>query len=163
MSEAPGKAHGTGLKLATLAYVRDGERTLMLRRPGGFEGGGSWNGLGGKFERGESPEECLAREVREESGLKVLDATLKGFITFPEFSGGEDWYVWVYVVTRFGGTLTPSSEGELFWVKTAELTDLPLWEGDKHFLPWLDEPGLFSAVFEYEEGRYKRHRVTFYR
>lgn len=154
------------LKLATLAYVRQGDATLMLRRGGDPAAlhAGRWNGLGGKLEPGESPEACMQREVLEESGLTVLAHTLKGFITFPRFEAGSvDWYVWVYVVTRFSGTPTPSAEGDLFWVPTAELADLPLWEGDRHFLPWLDEPGIFSAVFEYEGGAYQRHRVEFYR
>lgn len=153
-----------GLKLCTLAYVRDAERTLMLRRPDdpSHHQAGKFNGLGGKFEAGESPEECLRREVLEESGLVVEEAVLKGFITFPDFDGLDDWYTFVYLVTRFSGTLTPSTEGELHWVQTNEVPSLPLWEGDKHFLPWLDKPGVFSAVFEYEEGAYRRHEVEFY-
>lgn len=152
------------LKLATLAYVRDGDRTLMLRRPGGRGGhkAGRCNGLGGKFERGESPEQCLAREVLEESGLVVEEARLKGFITFPDFLASEDWYVWVYVVTKYSGDVTPSPEGELFWHPTARLTDLHLWDGDAVFLPWLDLPGTFSARFVYEDGAYKSHEVAFY-
>lgn len=152
------------MKLATLAYVRRGDQTLMLRRGGdpNHLHAGRWNGLGGKFEAGESPEECLKREVLEESGLTVLEHDWKGFITFPRFSGDEDWYVWVYLVTRFSGTPTASSEGDLHWVPTAELDQLPLWEGDKQFLPWLDRPGVFSAVFDYDGGRYQGHQVTFY-
>ncbi len=154
-----------GRKLATLVYVRDGDRTLMLRRGGdpNHLHAGTWNGLGGKLEPGESPEECMRREVLEESGLTVHDAVLKGFITFPAFDGDDDWYVWVFVVTAFAGTPTPSREGDLFWIPTAELADLPLWEGDRHFLPWLDEPGFFSATFRYESGAYRRHEVHFYR
>lgn len=153
-----------GLKLCTLAYVRDGEHTLMLRRPDdpGHHQAGKYNGLGGKFEPGESPEECLAREVLEESGLVVEAAELKGFITFPDFDGADDWYVFVYLVTRFSGTLTPSDEGTLHWVPTASVAGLPLWEGDTHFLPWLDRPGTFSAVFRYQGGRYREHQVVFY-
>lgn len=152
------------MKLATLAYVRRGDQTLMLRRGGDPHHlhAGRWNGLGGKFEPGESPEECLKREVLEESGLTVLEQEWKGFITFPRFSGEEDWYVWVYLVTRFSGTPVASSEGDLHWVPTADLAQLPLWEGDRHFLPWLDRPGLFSAVFRYDGGRYRSHDVTFY-
>src|SRR5680860_1057159 len=78
-------ARPMGLKLCTLAYVRDGDKTLMLRRPadGAHPQAGKYNGLGGTFEAGESPETCLAREVLEESGLTVEEARLKGFITFP--------------------------------------------------------------------------------
>lgn len=153
-----------GVKLATLAYVRDGDKTLMLRRGGDPDHlhAGRWNGLGGKFEAGESPEACLAREVLEESGLTVEEARLRGFITFPDFDGEDDWYVFVYLVTRYSGTPRASREGDLFWIPTAELADLPLWEGDRHFLPWLDLPGIFSATFEYVGGEYRRHLVAFY-
>lgn len=152
-----------GLKLCTLAYVREGDRTLMLRRPPDHrDQAGKYNGLGGKFEPGESPEQCLRREVLEESGLVVLAAELKGLITFPAFDGADDWYVFVYLVTSFGGTPTAGAEGELHWVPTAELGALPLWEGDKHFLPWLDRQGLFSAVFRYVGGHYVGHDVDFY-
>ncbi|HZJ10757.1 MAG TPA: 8-oxo-dGTP diphosphatase [Trueperaceae bacterium] len=153
-----------GLKLCTLAYVRDGDKTLMLRRPadGAHPQAGKYNGLGGKFEAGESPETCLAREVLEESGLTVEEARLKGFITFPDFDGDDDWYVFVYLVTAFSGTLAPSDEGELHWIETAAVPALPLWEGDRYFLPWLDRPGLFSAVFRYLGGRYAGHEVVFY-
>jgi 8-oxo-dGTP diphosphatase len=152
-----------GLKLCTLAYVRDGDKTLMLRRPDDHrEQSGKYNGLGGKFEPGESPEQCLAREVLEESGLVVLASELKGFITFPAFDGADDWYVFVYLVTGFTGDLVPSSEGELHWVRTADVPALPLWEGDRQFLPWLDQHGLFSAVFRYAGGRYQGHDVVFY-
>ncbi len=152
-----------GLKLCTLAYVRDGDRTLMLRRgPDHREQAGKYNGLGGKFEPGETPEQCLAREVEEESGLLVEEAKLKGFITFPAFDGTDDWYVFVFLVTRFSGALTESAEGSLHWVPTAEVSALPLWEGDRHFLPWLDQPGVFSAEFRYQDGSYVGHDVRFY-
>lgn len=152
-----------GIKLCTLAYVRDGEHTLMLKRGAGHrEQAGKYNGLGGKFEPGESPEMCLAREVLEESGLVVEEAVLKGFITFPAFDGTDDWYVFVYLVTKFSGTLTSGPEGELHWVPTAEVADLPLWDGDKHFLSWLDSPRVFSAAFRYRAGRYLGHDVVFY-
>lgn len=153
-----------GLKLCTLAYVRDGEKTLMLRRPDdpAHHQAGKYNGLGGKFEAGESPEECLAREVFEESGLVVERAELKGFITFPDFDGQDDWYVFVYLVTQFSGNLAASAEGELHWIPTVDIPKLPLWEGDRHFLPWLEGERLFSAVFRYRNGRYSDHDVAFY-
>lgn len=163
-----------GVKLSTLAYVRRGRETLMLRRRERGETAqpvrsvpaqgqtGRWNGLGGKFEAGESPEDCLRREVLEESGLTVQAAVLKGFITFPDFDGEDDWYVFVYVVTRFSGTPMACDEGDLYWVPSADLAQLPLWDGDHHFLPWLDQPGLFTATFWYSERRYQRHEVTFH-
>lgn len=152
-----------GIKLCTLAYVRSEGRTLMLKRPiTGHHQAGKYNGLGGKLEPGESPEECLRREVLEESGLVVESADLKGFITFPDFDGADDWYVFVYVVTRFSGEVASGPEGELEWVDDDVLADLPLWEGDRHFLPWLSQAGIFSATFRYEGGRFVSYEVVRY-
>jgi len=151
--------------LATLVYVRDGDRTLMLHRNARPDDVhiGKWNGLGGKLEPGESPDACMRREVREESGLTVEQAELKGFLTFPDFDGRHDWYAFVYVVTRTSGVVAADPpEGSLHWVPTAEVADLPLWEGDRVFLPWLDRPGVFSALFRYTAGRLVDHEVSFY-
>ena len=149
------------MKLATLAYVKRDGHTLMLHKARGYQTG-KWNGLGGKFDPGESPEECLKREVLEESGLTVTAAQLKGFITFPDFDGNDDWYAFVYVVTRFTGGLKASDEGELRWVPDADVPSLDIWTGDRVFLPWLERPGTFSAKFVYEQGVFKSHTVTFY-
>jgi len=123
---------------------------------------GKWNGLGGKFEPGETPEGCAIREIYEESGLTVRNPLLKGFITFPGFANDEDWYAFVYVVTDFEGHVIDSPEGELAWVEDAALLDLNLWEGDRIFIPWLDRPGFFSAQFVYKHNCLQRHEVVFY-
>jgi 8-oxo-dGTP diphosphatase len=123
---------------------------------------GKWNGLGGKLNPGESPEECAVREIFEESGLRVHNPQLKGFLTFPAFSLDEDWYVFVYVVEDFDGELIDSAEGILRWVDNPDLPALNLWEGDPIFLPWLDRPGIFSGKFIYKDGRLVSHEVLFY-
>lgn len=153
-----------GLKLATLAYVRRDGRTLMLYRDrAGDLHRGRYNGLGGKFEPGESPEACLAREVHEESGLAVEEAVLKGLLTFPLFDGTDDWYAFVYLVTRFSGEpVAASPEGTLRWVADEQLLELPLWPGDRVFLPWLERPTLFSATFRYRRGRFQGYDAVFY-
>lgn len=150
--------------LTTLAYLRDGERTLMLQRPDEpARPGGRWNGLGGKFEPGESPERCLRREVREESGLEVEHAELKGIITFPAFTRGVDVMTFVYVVRSWRGQLVPDGpEGTLHWIPTREVASLDLWSGDVVFLPWLELSGYFSARLRYDEGVYLDHEVVFY-
>lgn len=150
------------MKLTTLAYLRQDGKTLMLQKAKGYQKG-KWNGLGGKFEPGESPEDCLKREVYEESGLTVTAATLKGFISFPDFDGQDDWYTFVYVVTGFTGELQDSAEGRLAWIADDDLLTLNIWEGDRIFLPWLAKPGLFSAKFVYKNGQFQRHEVVFYR
>jgi len=154
------------LKLTTLAYVRRGAHTLMLERASrhGDVHNGRWNGLGGKFLPGESPEACLRREVLEEAGIEVRSARLKGCLTFPDFDGTHDIYCFVYVVDAFTGEpFDDGPEGRLHWIETERLVELPLWEGDRVFLPWLDEPGFFSAVLRYERGRFAGHEVVHYR
>ncbi len=124
---------------------------------------GKWNGLGGKFEAGESPEMCLEREIYEESGLTVEKATLRGFITFPLFDAKDDWYVFVYTVEAFSGTLRSSSEGEPYWISDDVLLNLDLWEGDRIFIPWLEQDKFFSAVFYYDDGgNFNDYEVVFY-
>lgn len=123
---------------------------------------GKWNGLGGKFEPGETPEECAIREIREESGLAARRPALKGVLTFPGFSHDEDWYVFVFVVTRFKGRLIDSAEGHLKWIADRDLMKLNLWEGDRIFLPWLLQEKFFSGKFVYKKGILKSHSMTFY-
>lgn len=151
-------------KLATLCYIRDGEKTLMLHRNKKNDDmhEGKWNGLGGKVEGGETPEACAMREVFEESGLEVENPQLKGFITFPNFDGVNDWYVFVYRFDEFTGTLIDSPEGYLEWKTASEIKDIPLWEGDRIFMDWLDRDGMFSAVFKYESGKLLNWNVTWY-
>ena len=121
---------------------------------------GKWNGLGGKVEGGETPESCAIREVYEESGLKVENPQLKGFITFPNFDGQHDWYVFVYRFDQFTGTMIDSPEGHLEWKTPSEIQEIPLWEGDRIFMDWLDRDGIFSAIFKYESGKLLNWNVT---
>ncbi len=150
------------MKLATLCYVRRNGRTLMLHRlkKAGDIHAGRWNGLGGKFEPGESPEHCAVREVREESGLVVRRPELKGVLTFPRFARDEDWYVFVFVCRDFTGELIDSPEGVLRWVDDRDLLGLNLWPGDRLFLPLLDQPGIFSGRFVYEDGDLVSHELA---
>lgn len=152
------------MKLATLCYLKRRGKTLMMHRVKKKRDihAGKWNGLGGKFLPGESPEECVAREVREESGFRVVQPALKGFLSFPGFDGEEDWYVWVYEARRFTGRGRASDEGDLAWIPDARLLSLPLWEGDRLFLRWMKRPGIFSGKLVYKKGRLKSHRVSFY-
>ena len=152
------------MKLFTMCYVEQDGKYLMLhrnKRPGDIHEG-KWVGLGGKFEAGESPEECVVREVFEESGLRITNPRLRGILTFPDFAQ-SDWYVFLFTATEFTGELTAGPEGELAWVDKNALDDLPMYEGDYHFLRWLDEyRGVFSAKFIYENGKYVGHELTVY-
>jgi 8-oxo-dGTP diphosphatase len=152
------------MKLATLCYLRKEGHTLMVHRVKKENDmhAGKWNGLGGKFEPGESPEDCTRREIFEESGLMARELILKGVLTFPQFSNAEDWYVFVFVVSDFEGQLIDSPEGDLKWVPDDQLLDLNLWPGDRIFLPWLEQPKFFSGKFMYEMGKLVQHEVAFY-
>ncbi len=156
-------------RLATLCYVRQGGKTLMVHvsKAGGIHEG-KWNAPGGKLDAGESPEECVVREIREETGLVISDPELKGVLTFPAFQGasakpGKDWYVFVFVARDFSGELiSDSPEGKLEWVPDADLAKLNLNDGDKLFLPSLDKPGVFSGKLTYADGKVASHVIRTY-
>jgi 8-oxo-dGTP diphosphatase len=149
--------------LATLCYVKQNGHTLMVHRnkkPNDIHAG-KWNGLGGKFEPGETPEECVIREVQEESGLEIVRPRLHGLVMFPGFKS-NDWYVFVFTATEFTGELIPSPEGDLKWIPDSELEFLSLWPSDKYFFGWMRDGKFFSAKFRYEGDEFLSHEVAFY-
>ena len=156
------------MKLATLCYVKHGGKTLMVHRikKENDMHAGKWNGLGGKFEPGETPEACAIREIEEESGLRVQALRLHGVLTFPAFSDDEDWYAFLFTASisapQFAQELIDSPEGELRWIDDADLLGLNLWPGDRIFLPWLDRDAFFSGCFDYIDGQLIDHDVVFY-
>jgi 8-oxo-dGTP diphosphatase len=152
------------MKLATLCYLKADDRTLMLHRikKQGDMHAGKWNGLGGKLAPGETPEQCVIREVAEESGFNIKNPLLRGVLTFPAFSKNEDWYVFVFVAREFSGEMIDSDEGVLRWIDDADLLTLNLWEGDKIFLHWLDREAFFSGQFSYTDGNLREYSAVFY-
>jgi 8-oxo-dGTP diphosphatase len=152
------------MKLATLCYLKADGKTLMIHRikKENDMHQGKWNGLGGKLDPGETPEECVIREVREESGLAIVDPQLKGLLTFPKFAKNEDWYAFVFVAHNFRGQLIDSNEGVLKWIEDEQLLGLDLWEGDRIFIPWLEQTGFFSGKFVYQDGQLIEHSAVFY-
>jgi len=151
--------------LASLCYVKRAGKTLMMhriRREGDMHRG-KWNGLGGKMMEGETPEECVIREVYEEAGIKIINPRLRGILTFPEFNKGVNWYAFVFTAGEFSGEpVGECDEGVLEWISDPEVTALNLWEGDKYFLRWIEDERFFSGKFCYNEGRLLSHEVTFY-
>lgn len=147
--------------LATLGYVfsPDRLRVLMIHRNARPKDPhfGKYNGLGGKLESGEDIVAGMKREIREESGLECNELHLAGTISWPGFGrGGEDWFGFLFRITKFSGTLLESNEeGRLEWVEIARVPDLPLWEGDRHFLPLVFDPQTpqFHGVMPYSEGK----------
>lgn len=154
------------VKLATICYVDNGKEFLLLHRNKKENDvhAGKWIGVGGKFEAGETPEECAKREILEETGLKAKDLRLKGVITFPEFTPENDWYTYVFRVTDFEGDVSEDCpEGDLQWVPYDEVLSKPTWEGDLIFLEWiLGNKPFFSAKFTYVDNTYQGHEVIFY-
>lgn len=152
------------MKLATLCYVKQNGHTLMLHRVKKQNDmhAGKWNGLGGKLEVGESPEECVMREVWEEAGLRIHSPRWHGVLTFPAFAKDEDWYAFLFTATEFEGELIDSAEGVLRWVPDREVLALNLWPGDRIFIPWLEQAKFFSGKFTYREGVLEGWEVVFY-
>ena len=146
--------------LATLGYVlsADRRRVLMIHR-NAREGDphlGKYNGLGGKLEADEDIVDGMRREIREEAGIECAAIQLAGTISWPGFGKrGEDWFGFIFRIDRFSGTpLTENVEGTLEWVEVGRVLELPLWEGDRHFLPLVFANGpQFHGVMPYRDGR----------
>ena len=147
--------------LATLGYVfsADGSRVLMIHRNARPNDAhlGKYNGLGGKLEANEDVVGGMRRELLEEAGLVCESMQLAGTISWPGFGNrGEDWFGFLFRIDRFSGTIRESNpEGTLLWVEVNDVLALPLWEGDKYFLPLIFDrtSPQFHGVMPYSEGR----------
>ena len=140
------------MKLSTLCYIEKDNCYLMLHRTKKEHdvNRGKWIGVGGKFEPDETPEECLLREVKEETGLTLLKYRFRGILTFIA-DGWESEYIHLYTATEFEGILTECEEGVLEWVPVDQIETLPIWEGDRIFLRLLvEDAGFFSLKLKYE-------------
>ncbi len=131
----------------TLCYIQRGDEYLMLHRVKKENdiNRDKWIGLGGKFEEDESPEECLLREVYEETGLTLTSWQYRGIVTFVN-TVCESEYMHLFTADGFEGIIGTCDEGELEWIKKSELMRLTLWEGDKIFLRLLDENEPFFSL-----------------
>lgn len=139
------------MELTTLCYIEKEDAYLMLHRVSKEHdvNKDKWIGVGGHFEKGESPEECLLREVKEETGLTLTNYRFRGLVTFLN-EGWEAEYMCLYTADGFEGELTACNEGKLEWVEKAKLNELNLWEGDRIFFRLLDEElPFFSLKLEY--------------
>ncbi len=118
----------------TLCYIEKDDSYLMLHRVSKKNdlNHDKWVGVGGKFEEKESPEECLLREVREETGLKLLSWRLRGVVTFIS-DIYETEHMYLFTSDEYEGEVGSCDEGELEWVPKSRVYDLPIWEGDKIF------------------------------
>ncbi len=144
------------LEVTTLCYLERDGKYLMLNRnkKKNDVNEGKWIGVGGHFEEGESPEDCLRREVMEETGLTLKSQKFRGIVTFIYNSADKNVTEYMHLFTSddFEGELIKCDEGELEWIDIDKILDLPLWEGDKIFLKLLrDEDTFFNLKLVYED------------
>lgn len=138
--------------LTTLCYIEKDDSYLMLHRvkKKNDVNKDKWIGVGGKFEPDESPEECMLREVKEETGLTLTSWRLRGILTFIA-NGWELEYIFLYTADAFEGELGACTEGTLEWVEKSRIPQLNLWEGDRIFFRLLEEEApVFSLKLKYE-------------
>ncbi|MCI8956524.1 MAG: 8-oxo-dGTP diphosphatase [Eubacterium sp.] len=137
----------------TLCYIEKNDKYLMLHRTKKENdlNEGKWIGVGGKFEKDETPEECLLREVFEETGLTLTKYRLRAVITFIS----NEWkteYMYLFTASEFSGELSECDEGELKWVDKKDILKLNIWEGDRIFLKKLIEENNFFTLKVVYEG-----------
>ena len=140
------------MRNTTLCYIRRGDEVLLLHRvkKEHDENHDKWIGVGGRFEPGESPEDCLLREVREETGLTLTSWRYRAVVTFVSDEWGTE-YMHLFTAEGFTGELADCDEGELVWLPWTALPELPIWEGDRIFLRLIDEDvPFFSLKLRYE-------------
>lgn len=130
----------------TLCYMNIGGKTLMLHRikKKNDVNHDKWIGIGGKFEHGESPEECMLREFREETGLLLTSWKYRGIVTFVSDTWCE--YMHLFTADAYEGELRECDEGTLEWIAWERIGELPIWEGDKVFLRLLQEREAFFSL-----------------
>ncbi|HAQ51612.1 MAG TPA: DNA mismatch repair protein MutT [Lachnospiraceae bacterium] len=154
------------MKNTTLCYIKQNDKYLMLHRTKKSDdpNEGKWIGIGGHTEDGESPEECVLREVREETGLRLTEFRYRALITFVS-DVYETEYMHLYTASAYDGRLiNECNEGELQWVPVDQIMNLPMWEGDKLFLPCImdESNGFFSMKLVYEGDRLVKHTLYEY-
>jgi len=145
------------MKLTTLCYLeKDGQYLMLFRNSKKKDANeGKWIGVGGHFEAGESPEDCLLREVEEETGLRLKSYRFRGIVTFVSDTW-ETEYMCLYTAHMWDGELTACDEGTLSWVVKGKINELNLWEGDRIFLELLStRESFFSLKLEYEGDNLK--------
>ena len=147
--------------IGTLGYIvsSDKKKTLLVHRNARSEDQhlGKYNGLGGKMEPGESIVDCMKREILEEAGIVCTKLELRGTINWTGFGpNGEDWLGFIFLITDFSGIVKKSNiEGQLAWHDIENIKDLPMWEGDRFFLPLVfdEDPRVFHGFMPYENNQ----------
>ena len=141
----------------TLLFVRRGGEVLLIRKKRGH-GAGKINGPGGKVDAGETPLEAAVRETREETGIEVLDAELRGEFRFVELNGPQ-WLGYVFLAGRFRGEPVETVEADPFWCPVSDLPFEEMWEDDRYWLPRLLAGERLRGDFLFDHGRLLAHRL----
>lgn len=153
------------MKMTTLCYIEKEGKYLMLHRVKKHHdiNAGKWIGVGGHVENGETPEECLLREVKEETGLVLTAYRLRGLVTFLS-DVCEPELMCVFTADAFDGEMIECDEGELAWVEKSDVLALPTWEGDRVFLERLlsGDDRFFSIKLRYEGDKLVEKKITDY-
>ncbi len=153
------------MKMTTLCYIEQAGKYLMLHRVKKHHdiNAGKWIGVGGHVENSETPEECLLREVKEETGLVLTAYRLRGLVTFLS-DACEPELMCVFTADAFDGELIECDEGELAWVEKSDVLALPTWEGDRVFLERLlsGDERFFSIKLRYEGDKLVEKKITDY-
>lgn len=155
---------GDMMKLTTLCYIEKDDKYLMLHRvkKKNDQNQDKWLGVGGHFEDGESPEDCVLREVKEETGLSLTEYRYRGLVTFVS-DEYENEYMHLFTATGYDGEMIECDEGELVWIPKSDVFDLNIWEGDKIFFRLLEEEcGFFSLKVRYKGDRLMESEIRRY-
>ena len=152
------------MKMTSLCYIENDGKYLMLHRVKKVndENQDKWIGIGGKFEDGEMPEDCVVRDVKEETGLSLKSCKYRGIVTFVSNEFGTE-YMHLFTSDSYSGELTECDEGELVWIDKKDILGLNIWEGDKVFLELLDTcDDFFSLKLIYEGDKLVDSKVHYY-
>ncbi len=150
--------------LSTLCYIEKDKKYLMLHRTKKKNdiNKDKWIGIGGKFEDGESPEECIIREVKEETGLTLNTYKLRCIVTYVS-TNWETEYMYVFTSNDFTGELIECNEGDLQWIRKDRVTQLNTWEGDKIFVEKIQKDNNFFTVkFNYDGDKLIKYDLKEY-
>ena len=148
--------------LSTLCYIEKDGKYLMLHRTKKKNdiNKEKWIGVGGKFEEGESPEECIIREVKEETGLVLKNYKLRCIVTYVS-TIWETEYMYVFTSDKFEGNLIDCNEGDLQWIDKDKVTQLKTWEGDKIFLEKIQKDNTFFTIkFNYDGEKLVKYNLN---
>ena len=150
--------------LSTLCYIEKDGKYLMLHRTKKKNdiNKDKWIGIGGKFEQNESPEECIIREVKEETGLVLKNYKLRCIVTYVS-TIWETEYMYVFTSDKFEGNLIDCNEGDLQWIDKDKVTQLKTWEGDKIFLEKIQKDNTFFTIkFNYDGEKLVKYNLKEY-